>query len=201
MPDDATVVSDPVDTGRGDDARARFERLFDAYAVPVHRYLARRHAGDDTEDLVADVFVVAWRRLDEVPTEAELPWLYRTAWHLLANHRRRAGAVPVAEVPEPDPDVDVADRVIDDLALAHAWGTLGGRDREVLRLAAWEGLDGRGLAAALGLSVGGAAAALSRARARLVAAWAESAAVAPELSAPPVAGGGASPGAVATQNG
>jgi len=152
----------------------REERLVvmvDAHAAPLRRYLLRRGAGDDAEDLAAEALLIAWRRLDEVPRGAELPWLYRTAWNLLANHRRRLRAVP-------DPDVDVAvgdfaDGLIDDLALRAAWRGLSERDREVLRLVAWEGLDGPALAAALGIGTGGAGAALSRARARLAAAWAE----------------------------
>ena len=53
-----------------------------------------------------------------------------------------------------------------------AMATLSARDRKVLMLHAWEGLDGEGLAKALGVTRGGAAAALSRARARLREAWA-----------------------------
>ena len=155
------------------DARIRVEAMAREHSVAVHRYLARRHAGSDTDDLVAEVFLVAWRRRDEVPEGAELPWLYRTAWNVLANHRRKGVALPVAEVPEVASDDDVADRVIDDLALARAWSTLSGRDREVLRLAAWEGLDGRALADALGMTVGGAGAALWRARRRLAEAFAD----------------------------
>ena len=154
-------------------ADAAFEAVVAAHAVAVHRYVARRHAGPDTEDLVAEVFLVAWRRRAEIPEGAELPWLYRTAWNVLANHRRKVVALPVAEVPEPSPEEDVADRVIDDIALARAWATLSARDREVLRLAAWEGLDGRALADALGMTVGGAGAALWRARHRLADAWSD----------------------------
>jgi RNA polymerase sigma factor (sigma-70 family) len=149
--------------------RARFESLFDAHAGSVRRYLLRRGAGDDTDDLVADVFLTAWRRLDDVPAGFEAPWLYRTAWNLLANHRRR----PVASAAAVDPAADdFADGVIDDLTLLAAWRELGTRDREILLLVAWEGLDGQGLAEALDIGVGGAGAALSRARANLAAAWA-----------------------------
>ena len=63
------------------DREKRFERLFDAYAPDVHRYLRRRMAQPaDVDDLVADVFLIAWRKLSEIPRDAELPWLYRTAW-------------------------------------------------------------------------------------------------------------------------
>ncbi|WP_228760064.1 sigma factor-like helix-turn-helix DNA-binding protein [Pseudactinotalea sp. HY158] len=66
----------------------------------------------------------------------------------------------------PDPAADPGIRLIEDEALAAAVATLSPRDRQVLLLAAWEGLDGVALGRALDLSRGGAAAALSRARSR-----------------------------------
>lgn len=158
------------------DREQRFTTLFDAYAPQVHRYLRRRAMNpSDVDDLVADVFMVAWRRLGEIPRDAELPWLYKTAWLTLANHRRRVVPLPVGDAADVDRpvDADPADVVIEDALLAEAWHRLSTRDREVLRLTAWEGLDGTALAAALGISTGGAAAALSRARARLAEALAE----------------------------
>ena len=158
----------------GDMRQERLARMFDAHAADVRRYIRRRCAADDVDDLVSDVFLVAWRRLDDIPGDAELPWLYRTAWNTLANHRRRPGPIVTDEVPD-QPEPDVADRVIDDALLAAAWRSLSARDREVLRLSAWEGLDGRALAEALGISVGGAGAALWRARQHLADAWERSA--------------------------
>lgn len=152
------------------DATARFAALFDEHASTVHRYLRRRVSNPaDVDDLAAEVFLVAWRRLREIPPDAELPWLYKTSWNVLANHRRKVVPLPVGDAADADrrADADPADVVIEDAVLAEAWGALGPRDREVLRLTAWEGVDGPGLAAALGISVGGAAAALSRARTRL----------------------------------
>jgi RNA polymerase sigma-70 factor (ECF subfamily) len=151
---------------------AWFEDLFRQHAGAVHRYLLRRGAGDDAEDLAADVLTVAWRRRDEVPTGHELAWLYRTAGYVLANHRRKGRPVPVEQVPdEPDP-ADPAVLAVRDERVREVLGRLGGRDRQVLLLSAWEGLGGADLAVVLGLSRGGADAALSRARARLREAWA-----------------------------
>jgi RNA polymerase sigma-70 factor (ECF subfamily) len=77
--------------------------------------------------------------------------------------------VLVADLGELDAidEADPAEIVSDNAALAEAWRAIAARDREVLRLVAWEGLNGAQLAAALGISEGGAAAALSRARSRL----------------------------------
>lgn len=150
------------------------ESIFDSYAVPVRRYLYRRltHAPDPAataDDLTADVFLVAWEKRADIPPADPLPWLYAVARRVLANQRRRRTDIPVADLGELDAidESDPAVLVCDDAVLAAAWQQLSPRDREVLRLAAWEGLTGETLAAALGISVGGAAAALSRARARL----------------------------------
>jgi RNA polymerase sigma factor (sigma-70 family) len=149
-----------------------FTALFQAHADAVHRYLLRRGAGPEAEDLTAEVLTVAWRRRADVPSGAELPWLYRTAGFVLANHRRKGRPVPVAELPDqPDPD-DPALHTVRDDQVRRALAVLAPRDREVLLLAAWEGLAGEDLAAVLGIGRGGADAALSRARSRLREAWA-----------------------------
>jgi len=152
---------------------AWFDGLFRAHATPVYRYLLRRGAGQDAHDLTADVLVTAWRRREDIPEGAELPWLYTTARYTLANHRRKGRPIPVADVPEGVDDADPAALSIADEEVREVLAALSPRDRQVLLLHAWEGLDGDGLADVLGISRGGADAALSRARARLRQAWAE----------------------------
>lgn len=51
------------------DARAQFERLYLGYADRVHAYAQRRSSRAVADDVVADVFLVVWRRLNEVPEE------------------------------------------------------------------------------------------------------------------------------------
>ena len=165
-------------SGDGDDAAVDdttwFDDLFAAHAGAVHRYLVRRlpAGGADAEDLAADVLATAWRRRADVPRGAELPWLYRTAGFVLANHRRKARPTPVAVVPDVPDDVDPATLAVDDDRVRAVLGRLSPRDRQVLLLVAWDGIGGDALAQVLGVSRGGADAALSRARARLRAAWA-----------------------------
>lgn len=149
------------------------EEMVDAHAVDVRRYLYRRLTGtadpaSTADDLTADVLLIAWRRQADVPAGAELPWLYAVARRVLANFRRRPEDVLVADLGALDAidEADPAEIVTGDAALADAWRSLLPRDREVLRLVAWEGLNGAQLATALGISEGGAAAALSRARSR-----------------------------------
>ena len=150
-----------------------FEQLVREHATAVHRFLVRRAGRDEADDLAADVLTTAWRRRDDVPDGAELPWLYRTAGFVLANHRRKGRPVPVGDVPD---DLlgsgDPAALFIQDEHVRTVLAALAPRDRQILLLNAWEGLVGEGLAAVLGVSRGGADAALSRARARLREAWA-----------------------------
>nr|WP_202107290.1 sigma-70 family RNA polymerase sigma factor [Agromyces seonyuensis] len=156
------------------DDLAWFTAVAREHSSAIVKYFARRGPRDDAEDLAADVFATAWRRRDDVPREAVLPWLYRTAGFTLANHRRKAADVPVEHVPETgatrvgdDPEL----RMLFDDELRGALASVGERDRRILLLNAWEGLDGAGLAVALGISRSGADAALSRARSRLRESW------------------------------
>jgi len=169
---------------------AWFAALFAAHSTALYRYFRRRlpsaagGVGPDADDLTAEVLATAWRRRDDVPDGIELPWLYRTAGFVLANHRRKARPVPVAEVPErADVSADVEHVVLQDDEVRRAVGALSPRDRRILLLHAWEGLGGDDLAVVLGTSRGGADAALSRARARLRTAWAEQAGVTQETGA------------------
>lgn len=146
---------------------AWFEALFRAHATAVLRYFLRRGAGDDAQDLTADVLATAWRRRDDVPEGAELPWLYRTAGFVLANHRRKGRPVPVAEIADEATGDDPEGLALADDEVRAVLGALSARDRRILLLHAWEGMDNAGLAEVLGISRGGADAALSRARARL----------------------------------
>ena len=152
---------------------AWFEELFRAHSTALYRYFARRAPRDDVEDLTAEVLAVAWRRRDVVPDDAALPWLYRTAGYVLANHRRKGRPVPVGDVAEEVDDADPAMLALADEEVRAVLAGLSPRDRRILLLNAWEGLTGDALGEVLGVSRGGADAALSRARARLREVWAE----------------------------
>ncbi|WP_369817240.1 RNA polymerase sigma factor [Cellulomonas sp. Root137] len=165
----------PTDLGdAGDTAHdaAWFEALVREHATAVHRFVVRRAGRDEAEDLAADVLTVAWRRRADVPDGAELPWLYRTAGFVVANHRRKGRPIPVADVPDEIDSDDPAVRAVQEERVREVLGALSARDREVLLLNAWEGLTGDALAQVLGIGRGGADAALSRARARLREVWA-----------------------------
>jgi DNA-directed RNA polymerase specialized sigma24 family protein len=70
--------------------RHRFEELYAAHHASLLGYALRRTANtDDAADVLAETFLAAWRRLDDVPPgpQARL-WLYGTARRVLANQRR-----------------------------------------------------------------------------------------------------------------
>jgi len=142
------------------------------HLTAVYRYMVRRAPRQDADDLTAEVFTTAWRRRADVPRGAELPWLYTTAGYVIANHRRRVAVTPLHALPEVA-TADHAELVARSDELSRALALLKPRDRDILLLHAWEGLDGDELAAVLGITRTGAQAALSRARARLRAVWAD----------------------------
>jgi RNA polymerase sigma-70 factor (ECF subfamily) len=56
------------------EARDYFEALYAEHAGTVRAFARRRVAAGDADDVVAEVFLAAWRRLSDVPSEP-LPWL------------------------------------------------------------------------------------------------------------------------------
>lgn len=159
-----------------DDPAGRFERMWDAHHGAVLAYARRRAPAALADDVAAEAFAVAWRRMDEVPADPG-PWLIGVARRVLANRRRgerRAGALLARlgmerAVCAPDP----ADLVGADLALRDGFASLSARDREVLALVAWEGLGAGEVATVLGVPTPMASARIHRARTRLRRALAE----------------------------
>ena len=141
----------------------RFEQIYAEHRDAVRAYVRRRAPEELVDDVVADVFLVCLRRIDDAPADP-VPWLYGVARKTLANERRRRARRPPAEVPvahDPEP--------VGDSTLAAAFAELSERDREVLRLVAWEGLALRDAAAVLGCSAVAARVRYHRAKSRLAA--------------------------------
>lgn len=145
----------------------RFRALFARHYPEVFRYAGRRLGREEAADAAAEAFTVAWRKIAHVPPEPEtLPWLYGVARRVVANaergrRRRERLAVRAAG------DTTEASAGADTTALLSALAGLRPDDREVLRLAAWEGLDPREMGLVLGCSPNAAAIRLHRARRRL----------------------------------
>jgi RNA polymerase sigma-70 factor, ECF subfamily len=136
----------------------RWERLYLSHADHLFAYASRRVGPEEASDIVAETFLVAWRRIDDLPDDA-LPWLYAAARNMINNSRRaeirrdalqrRLASVGATEASD-DPAPEVETRA-DILA---AMRSLPATEREALMLIAWEDLDPRRAAAVMGCSRG-----------------------------------------------
>jgi RNA polymerase sigma-70 factor (ECF subfamily) len=153
------------------DRRARFEALYERHQAVVRSYAVRRSAPAGVEDVVADTFLVVWRRLEEVP-EPELPWLLGVARRVLGDQRRAATRRRslterlTREVPETRGWLPPAGLSPE---LAGALCALTEHEREALLLVAWDGLTPRDAAIVVGCSSTAFRVRLHRARERVVA--------------------------------
>lgn len=152
-------------TAKADDVR-RFEAIYRQHFGSILAY-ARRRLPARAEDVVAETFLVAWRRLDDVPADA-LPWLYGVARRVIADSRRtsrRQEALTdrLAAVQEPSS----TEPTETDPELLAALARLSTRERELLLLVHWEDLEPRRAALALGCARATVATRLWRAHRRL----------------------------------
>ena len=149
--------------------QAQFEQLYRDYADRVHAYALRRTTPGAADDVVAEVFLVVWRRLHRVPEEP-LPWLLGVARKVLANRRRSESRAAALHERLADgghgSEPAVVNLEVDD-RVQRALAGLSERDRELLLLVAWEGLRVNEAAQALGVRAGTLAVRLHRARQRL----------------------------------
>jgi len=150
--------------------RRRFEALFSAHHAAVSAYVVRRAGGGvGVDDAIADTFLVAWRRLDDVPDPA-LPWLLGVARRVLADQRRglrrrRSLSARLALASRAAPAWEPPDGISDELA--DALRSLTEHEREALLLVAWDGLTPAQAAAAAGCSTAAFRVRLHRARRRV----------------------------------
>lgn len=147
---------------------------FHAYASRILAYLRHRTDPQTAQDVLQEVFVVAFRKARDVP-EPPVGWLFATARRVLANTRRGSRRRD-----------QLIDRLLDDasreqdaesaalkLAFVETLATLSSADREVLTLTGWYELTPAQAADALGCSAATYSVRLHRARTRLAAALAE----------------------------
>jgi RNA polymerase sigma-70 factor (ECF subfamily) len=151
----------------------RFRALFLRAYPALGRYAHYRGLSQsDAEDLVSSTLEVAWRKLNQVPLDDPLPWLYAVARNLLRNNRRSehrsAALLQRLPIPEPHPapsepyDPGVG-------AFREALAALDENDQEILSLVAWDGLSPSQAAVVLGCTAVAARTRLHRARKRLAA--------------------------------
>lgn len=146
-----------------------FTKLYRGFLPLVSSYLVRRCDRSDVEELASRVFEIAWRKRAQAPKEYELPWLYRIAGFVVANHRRATKSEqnfvarfrPLDFAPSPE-DIAIAD-----LNLSFAWGKLSPFEREAISLTAFEALSNQDAAKVLEISPNAFTQRLAKARAKL----------------------------------
>jgi RNA polymerase sigma factor (sigma-70 family) len=159
-------------TASGSERLSRFDELFAAYGADIVAYCGwRLPSPSDGQDAAAEVFLTAWRRLDELPEgDAARVWLYATARRVTANHRRssrRRATLQERLVLDAATAPQYIDATDAEAALVReALRRLGPRDRELLLLAEWEGLSPAEIAGVLGCLTVTARGRLHRARNR-----------------------------------
>jgi len=164
----AALPSPP--TAARNERQRRFEAAYTAHHGPVLGYVLRRTSNaDDAADVIAETFLTAWRRLEDMPPEPEARlWLYGVARRVLANHhrgeRRRSALAgrlraDLAGYRPPEYTGELAQ-------IATAFRALPAADRELLALTGWEGLDHGEIAVVLGCSRNAVRIRLHRARKR-----------------------------------
>jgi len=153
--------------------RTWLEGAWHDHAGSVRAYLQRRAAPADVDDLLSEVFIVAWRHRDRKP-RMMLPWLYGIGRRVLSTHHRSRKRIENLDhrlLREPRQPRDGFQRSDERSELGTALGALSSDDRELLMLVAWEGLQPREIAAAEGVTSAVIRMRLSRARKRFAVAF------------------------------
>jgi RNA polymerase sigma factor (sigma-70 family) len=155
----------------------RFESLFRANRADILSYFLRRVVSKpDAADLLAETFLVAWRKLDEVPFgEAGRLWLFGVSRRVLGNHHRheRTEEVLVEHLRQQvglQADIHMTHRTVpfDDI-IASALDRLHTADREIIELSAWERLSPSQIARVIDMKPGAVRVRLHRLRRTLAA--------------------------------
>lgn len=149
-----------------------FERLYVAQYESIYSYVRRRMHSPEVSDAVAEVFMVAWRRIDELPPPPQdRLWLFGVAHRcVLAHQRRRWNQLRLISNLAAQPNrIELIETGHDypQNGIRAAVQTLGDKDREVLILLYWDGLSHAEAAAVLGCSVNAVALRVKKAKTRL----------------------------------
>ncbi|MFP3883558.1 MAG: RNA polymerase sigma factor [Actinomycetota bacterium] len=147
-------------TSSSERAQEPFEALYEKYRQQVFAYCTRRVGSSEAADACAETFLVAWRRLEEVPEPPDtLPYLYGIAANVISNQRRalrrrtrlNSKLRNLGVAPSVNPSTIV---VRDDQAreVEDAVRRLKPKDREIVMLYAWEDLSRETIADMLGMT-------------------------------------------------
>lgn len=170
------------------DPAQRFTALYDQHYPRVFAYLVSRAGRHIAEEAASETFIVAWRRLDSIPTGAVVPWLLVVARNVLRDsYRKEVRRAELAAELERWADAaeltsgDIAEHVTDRAQALRVLARMSDADRELLTLVAWHGLTPAAAAQVVGCSPATFTVRLHRARRRF------DRAVAAELDTPELA--------------
>lgn len=139
-----------VRSARSGDESA-FARLYDRYARVIHGILLSRVPYGEVEDLVQEIFLSAWQRLDSLRDPGAFGgWLSMIARNRATDARRRA--VPMDELPDTLAALDATAERTEALAILETIRTLPEAYRETLILRLVEGMTGPEIAERTGLT-------------------------------------------------
>jgi RNA polymerase sigma-70 factor (ECF subfamily) len=155
------------------DRQRAFRRLYEATYPRIAAYTRRRLSPDQADDVLAEVFLVAWRRFEDVPQGDEaVLWLYGVARRVVSEDRRsgrRRGRLvaKLSALGSPDEGHQAdTEQLEEQLAVRSALAMLREPDRELLRLSQWEDLNHDELARVFNCSTNAIAIRLHRAHQR-----------------------------------
>jgi RNA polymerase sigma-70 factor (ECF subfamily) len=144
----------------------QFVATFRQHLPAVSKFLVRRVARDEVDDLASEIFEIAWRKRSSFTQGSELAWLYRIGGYVIANHRRkeakRGAWLPLLDTDASAPSAESLG--IANVSIAQAWGALKPAERNILALSAFDGLSVNELAVALEITPNTASQRLGRAR-------------------------------------
>ena len=164
----------PLDTERQQSCRDKqwFTDLYRRHYQKLLTYARKRTDSATADEVVSETFLVAWRRIDDIPEGSETPWLFGVARNVLKTssrsiRRKQALQNKVIAAPDTDhienqPDRDPRAETLK-IAMAH----LDKQDRELLLLSAWEEMSNTTIAARLGITSNAVSIRLHRARKKL----------------------------------
>jgi len=158
-----------------DDVTGRFEELYRRHFRAVLRYALARVEPESAKDVAAETFLIAWRRLPDVPDDAA-PWLFGVARKVIAGQLRsdaRRSALYLrleAAGGGPASSADIGEEIAQRDVVLAALARLDENDREALRLIAWDGLTSKAAAEVAGVTRLAFGVRLHRARRRFAAA-------------------------------
>ncbi len=149
-------------------AQQRFEQIYSEHGHAVHRYALRRTERSAADDIVAEVFLIAWRRLEDVPADPR-GWLLAVARRVASNAQRSSDRRAALRKRLEGASAPAAGetRKVGSARAIEALLSLAEADREALTLIAWDGLSHREAAQVLGVKASTFGVRLHRARRRL----------------------------------